>query len=178
LRKESYVKPVGTPSTFLEGKELSTSPCIYSKEHCHPAVFFQLMGEYLDDDAVICADIGDNSLWLASALPAKRGQRFLTVSRLRIVSSIVLCCLTLDCLLQSEHLGIMGYAINSGLAASLSSSTSTCRNESRKQTLVVAGDGGVQMSINELATLRDHNAKNVLVVVICNSRLGRVQNET
>lgn len=63
----------------------------------------------------------------------------------------------------------MGYAINSGLAASLLSSTST---------LVVAGDGGVQMSINELATMRDHNAKNVLVVVICNSRLGRVQNET
>lgn len=42
---------------------------------------------------------------------------------------------------------------------------------------MVAGDGGVQMSINELATMRDHDAKNVLVVVICNSRLGRVQNE-
>jgi thiamine pyrophosphate-dependent acetolactate synthase large subunit-like protein len=90
LRKESYVKPVGTPSTFLEGKELSTSPCIYSTEHCHPAVFFQLMSEYLDNDAVICADIGDNSLWLASALPAKRGQRFLTVSRLLIVTSSIL----------------------------------------------------------------------------------------
>ena len=43
-----------------------------------------------------------------------------------------------------------------------------------KQMLVVAGDGGIQMSINELATMRDHNVRNVLVVVICNSRLGRV----
>jgi thiamine pyrophosphate-dependent acetolactate synthase large subunit-like protein len=81
LRKESYSKPIGTPSTFLEGKELSTSPCIYSSDHCHPAVFFKIMDEYLDEDSVICADIGDNSLWLASALPSKRGQRFLTVSK-------------------------------------------------------------------------------------------------
>jgi len=42
----------------------------------------------------------------------------------------------------------------------------------------VAGDGAIQMSINELATMRDHRAKNVLVVVVVNSRLGRVQNET
>ena len=84
LRKESYVKPIGTPSTFLVGKELSNSPCIFSTEYCHPAVFFQLMGEYLDENAVVCADIGDNSLWLASALPAKRGQRFLTVSMIHV----------------------------------------------------------------------------------------------
>lgn len=41
----------------------------------------------------------------------------------------------------------------------------------------MAGDGAIQMSINELATMRDHRAKNVLVVVVVNSRLGRVQNE-
>jgi thiamine pyrophosphate-dependent acetolactate synthase large subunit-like protein len=33
------------------------------------------------------------------------------------------------------------------------------------------------MSINELATIRDMNVRNVLVMVICNNRLGRVQNE-
>lgn len=83
----------------------------------------------------------------------------------------------------------MGYAINSGLAASVSAASSSLnhfpgkkRNNNNfisktRQTLVVAGDGGIQMSINELATMKDHNVKNVLVVVICNGRLGRVQNE-
>jgi thiamine pyrophosphate-dependent acetolactate synthase large subunit-like protein len=56
-----------------------------------------------------------------------------------------------------------------GLAASCSTS---------RQVLVVAGDGGFQMSSNELSTLRDHNCKNVLVVIIQNGRLGRVSNET
>lgn len=56
-----------------------------------------------------------------------------------------------------------------GLAASCSTS---------RQVLVVAGDGGFQMSSNELATLKDHGCKNVLVVIIQNGRLGRVSNET
>lgn len=33
------------------------------------------------------------------------------------------------------------------------------------------------MSSNELATLKDHGCKNVLVVIVVNSRLGRVKNE-
>eukprot|EP00956_Cyclotella_meneghiniana_P026984 scaffold59659_cov70-Cyclotella_meneghiniana.AAC.1 len=60
---------------------------------------------------------------MASGISAYQGQRTLT----------------------SEHMGIMGFALNAGLAASLSTS---------KQVLVVAGDGGFQMSLNELATLK------------------------
>ena len=78
---DTYVKAAGTPSTYLVGKTISTSPNIISTEYCHPGVFFKVMGDYLDDDAVVCADIGDNSLFVASALHAKRGQRFLTVSK-------------------------------------------------------------------------------------------------
>ena len=72
----------------------------------------------------------------------------------------------------------MGYAMNAGLAASLASKVKTNGSGEFSKTLVVAGDGGMQMSLNELATLQDHGASNVLVVVIVNSRLGRVQNET
>ena len=77
---ETYVKAAGTPSTFLDGSTIATSPDIRSTEYCHPGVFFKVLGDYLDDDAVVCCDIGDNSLFVASALPAKKGQRFLTVS--------------------------------------------------------------------------------------------------
>lgn len=156
LKKGSISKPTGTPSTYLQGKCIEPKD-VKSTEYCHPAVFFNVMAKHLDEDSVICADIGDNALWLASSLAATRGQKFLS----------------------SEHLGIMGYAINSGLAASLSSSyKSKETDKSTPKTLIVAGDGGIQMSLNELATLKDHGAKNVLVVVIVNARLGRVQNET
>jgi hypothetical protein len=73
--------------------------------------------------------------------------------------------------LTSEHLGIMGYALNSGIASALSS-------KGKHQTLVVAGDGAFQQSLNELSTLHDHDGSNVLVVVVVNGRLGRVQNES
>lgn len=156
LKRGSISKPTGTPSTFLQGKCIEPKD-VKSTEYCHPAVFFDVMAKHLDEDSVICADIGDNALWLGSSLAAKRGQRFLS----------------------SEHLGIMGYAINSGLAASLSAADKAdISGESTPKTLIVAGDGGIQMSLNELATLKDHGAKNVLVVIIVNKRLGRVQNET
>ena len=156
LKRGSISKPTGTPSTYLLGKCIEPED-VNSTEFCHPAIFFDVMAEHLDEDSVICADIGDNALWLASSLASKRGQR----------------------ILSSEHLGIMGYAINSGLAASLSAANKgNVDGESTPKTLIVAGDGGIQMSLNELATLKDHGAKNVLVVVIVNKRLGRVQNET
>eukprot|EP00804_Cyclotella_cryptica_P014157 CCRYP_005593-RB/>CCRYP_005593-RB protein AED:0.11 eAED:0.11 QI:338/0.9/0.81/1/0.8/0.72/11/374/733 len=116
-------------------------------KYCHPGLFFKNMSLLLDNDAILCADIGDNALWMASGISAVKGQRTLT----------------------SEHMGIMGFALNAGLAASCSTS---------RQVLVVAGDGGFQMSSNELATLKDHGCKNVLVVIIQNGRLGRVSNET
>lgn len=156
LKGGSMSKPTGTPSTYLQGKCIEQKD-VESTEYCHPAVFFDVMAKHLDEDSIICADIGDNALWLASSLAAERGQRFLS----------------------SEHLGIMGYAINSGLAASLSAAKKGhVDGESTPKTLIVAGDGGIQMSLNELATLKDHGAQNVLVVVIVNKRLGRVQNET
>lgn len=152
----SFTKPTGTPSTYLKGNCLETKD-VESSKFCHPAVFFDVMGRYLETDSVVCADIGDNSLWLASSLAAKRGQRFLS----------------------SEHLGIMGYSLNSALAASLSAlHKANLTGGSVPKTLVIAGDGGIQMSLNELATLKDHGASNVLVVIIVNGRLGRVQNET
>ena len=42
--------------------------------------------------AILCADIGDNALWMASGISAYQGQRTLT----------------------SEHMGIMGFALNAG----------------------------------------------------------------
>jgi len=117
---ETYVKAAGTPSTFLGGSTIATSPDIRSMEYCHPGVFFKVLGDYLDDDAVVCCDIGDNSLFVASALPSKKGQRFLTVSMLMqpihrkgriflgpyLLTNIILCCLLFSIERASRHNGI------------------------------------------------------------------------
>lgn len=73
-------------------------------------------------------------------------------------------------IMNKQHMGIMGFALNAGMAAS-------CSTRGKQQVLVVCGDGGFQMSSNELATMNDHRCKNVLVVIIVNGRLGRVNNE-
>jgi len=138
-----------------------------SKKFCYPETFFEIMSRHLDEDSILCADIGDNALYMASGVIAKKGQRTLT----------------------SEHMGIMGFGLNSALAASLSSSatpitncaTATSANGScgrMRKVLAVAGDGGIQMSLNEIATMKDHGSQNVLVVIVVNKRLGRVNNET
>ena len=44
--------------------------------------------------------------------------------------------------------------------------------------MAIAGDGGFQMSLQELSTLMDHGVNKLLVVVMLNGRLGRVQNES
>jgi len=144
-------KPPGTPSTFLQGS-CHVASDLSTEEFCHPGVFFQQLSKTLQPNAVICADVGDNALWLASSFVAKRGQTFLT----------------------SEHMGIMGYALNAGLA---SCTRKSAIHTEPHRTLIVTGDGGCQMSLNELATHKDHGTTNTLCVVVQNGRLGRVQNE-
>ncbi|KAL7463027.1 hypothetical protein ACHAXS_003399 [Conticribra weissflogii] len=140
---------------------------VHSKIFCYPEKFFEIMSRHLDEDSILCADIGDNALYMASGIIAKRGQRTLT----------------------SEHMGIMGFGLNSALAASLSSTAAATANcgaatnaigcsRKMRKILAVAGDGGIQMSLNEIATMKDHGSKNVLVVIVVNKRLGRVNNET
>lgn len=60
--------------------------------YCQPGVFFKNMSLLLDDNAILCSDIGDNALWLASGVRSVKGQRTIT----------------------SEHMGIMGFALNAG----------------------------------------------------------------
>lgn len=92
LKKESYTKPVGTPSTFLQIERLIDSSEVKSKVHCHPAVFFDVMARYLSSSSTICADIGDNALFMAASLAAQRGQRFLTSEHLGIMVRVLVQC--------------------------------------------------------------------------------------
>jgi len=61
----------------------------------------------------------------------------------------------------------MGYGLCAGIAASMQRGPSS-------KAIVIVGDGGFQMTMNELGTAMQHNA-NLLIVVMDNGVLGRVE---
>ena len=87
----------------------------------------------MEANDVLCVDVGDVTLWASLSACLTKGQRTLS----------------------SERLGTMGYGVCAGIAASLI-------RAGEGRAVVVAGDGGVQMTINELGTaqhLYAHSAK-------------------
>jgi len=115
---------------------------------CHPGCLLNLLGSRLPERSIVCVDVGDVTLWASLCLClAKAGQR----------------------MLASVRLGTMGYSVCAAMAAV------ALRPDSHF--VVIAGDGGVQMSCNEFATLVQMKAKRLLIIILVNQKLGRVANE-
>ena len=98
-------------------------------------------------DTVIAVDTGDITLWSSLCLSLPQGAR----------------------VLSSERLGTMGYSLCAGVAATLA-------RPSPARTVVVAGDGGIQMTLVEMSTFMQHKRPGdaLVVIVFDNSMLGRV----
>jgi acetolactate synthase I/II/III large subunit len=97
--------------------------------------------------AVVCVDVGDVTLWASLSLNLQAGSRTL----------------------YSERLGTMGYGLCAGVAA-------VAASPAPAGALVLAGDGGFQMSIQELATFQQirRPGDKLLCIVFDNEVLGRV----
>jgi acetolactate synthase-1/2/3 large subunit len=115
---------------------------------CHPASVVKQVSGFLANinDAVLCVDTGDVTLWAG-----------LCISR------------TAGITLSSEHLGTMGYSICAGIASILAQPPGATA-------VVIVGDGGFQMTCNELAVFKQHKREGdlLLLVVLDNKVLGRV----
>jgi len=119
-------------------------------KHCHPAAVLQEMSQHLGPNDVLSVDTGDVTLWAGLCAVLTQGQRTLS----------------------SERMGTMGYGLCAGIVASL------IRGDTGRS-VVVAGDGGIQMTINELGTVKQLFANSqtkhkLLVIVFDNERLSRV----
>lgn len=118
--------------------------------YCHPAEVLRCTSIRMDADDVLCVDTGDCTLWASLCAALTKGQRTLS----------------------SERLGTMGYALCAGIAACLI-------REETGRAVVVAGDGGMQMTLNELGTVRQLFASSqvtlrMIIIVFDNAMLGRV----
>jgi len=97
-----------------------------------------------DSDGIVCTDVGQHQMWVAQELPNVAPRSHLT----------------------SGGLGTMGYSLPAAIGAAVGCPERTV--------WVIAGDGGFQMNIQELATVVQENL-GLRIAVINNQCLGMVR---
>ncbi len=109
-----------------------------------PRLVIRAIRETASEDAYFVADVGQHQMWAAQHLRLTQPDRFIT----------------------SGGLGAMGYALPAAIGAQMGRPTS--------EVWAIAGDGGAQMTIQELGTAVQENAP-VKMAILNNGYLGMVR---
>lgn len=109
-----------------------------------PQFVIQKLRELSDEDAIIATDVGQHQMWTAQFFQFNRPRTLLT----------------------SGGLGTMGYGLPAAMGAQAA--------YPGRQVIAICGDGGVQMNIQEMATLVQ-NRLPVKLVILNNNFLGMVR---
>lgn len=109
-----------------------------------PQFVIQKLRELSDDDAIISTDVGQHQMWTA---------QFFQFNKPRT-------------LLSSGGLGTMGFGLPAAMGAQAAFPD--------RQVIAICGDGGIQMNIQEMATLVQ-NRLPVKIVILNNNFLGMVR---
>jgi acetolactate synthase-1/2/3 large subunit len=119
-------------------------PLAYEKNALKPQYVIEKISELLPDDAIICTEVGQNQMWTAQYYKFKRPRTFIT----------------------SGGLGTMGFGFPAAIGAQLANPD--------KIVVDIAGDGSIQMNIQELATAV-YNKLPVKIIILNNGCLGMVR---
>ena len=109
-----------------------------------PQFVIQKLRELSDEDAIIATDVGQHQMWTAQFFQFNKPRTLLT----------------------SGGLGAMGYGLPAAMGAQVAFPG--------RQVIAICGDGGVQMNIQEMATLVQ-NRLPVKIVILNNNFLGMVR---
>ena len=109
-----------------------------------PQYVIEVLNKLTGGDAIITTEVGQNQMWAAQFYKFNEPRRLLT----------------------SGGLGTMGYGLPAAIGAKLAFPDKTV--------IDVAGDGSIQMNIQELATARQYGAP-VKVAILNNGYLGMVR---
>ena len=109
-----------------------------------PQFVVQKLHEMTRGDAIISTEVGQNQMWAAQFYHFNKPRHFLT----------------------SGGLGVMGYGFPAAIGAQLAAPD--------KIVIDVAGDGSIQMNIQELATARQYKCP-VKIAILNNGYLGMVR---
>ena len=116
----------------------------HDQEYPDPMSILDAIRKATDGEAIIVTDVGQNQMWTARYYGWTRPNSHIT----------------------SGGLGTMGFALPAAMGVKMGVPEATV--------WVVAGDGGIQMNIQELATLR-HYGITVKVAIMNNGYLGMVR---
>lgn len=109
-----------------------------------PNGFMEVLSDRCDTGDVICLDVGQNQMWAAQSFRLRQGQRMLI----------------------SGGMGAMGFSLPAAIGAA--------KALPGKRVIAIAGDGGIQVNIQDLDLLVSHNLP-VKVIVLNNYCLGMVR---
>ncbi|MDR1605452.1 MAG: biosynthetic-type acetolactate synthase large subunit [Gracilibacteraceae bacterium] len=120
-------------------------PLCYAPDgRLNPQLVMEALGEIGGGDAYVVTDVGQHQMWAAQFYPVTQPRHFIT----------------------SAGLGTMGFGLPAAIGAQIA----------RPDSLVclVTGDGSFQMSVQELATLRQYGLP-VKIILMNNGVLGMVR---
>ncbi|HEY6871438.1 MAG TPA: thiamine pyrophosphate-binding protein [Geobacteraceae bacterium] len=109
-----------------------------------PNGFMELLSAQCAPGDTVCLDVGQNQMWAAQSFRLKSGQRMLI----------------------SGGMGAMGFALPAALGAA--------KAAPGKNAIVISGDGGIQVNIQDLDTIVNHRLP-VKMFVLNNGCLGMVR---
>jgi acetolactate synthase-1/2/3 large subunit len=109
-----------------------------------PYAFLKEVSKVIPEDAIICADVGQNQMWAAQTMEIKAGQRFLT----------------------QGGMASIGSALPMAIGASFA--------KPGRMVVVITGDGGFQLNIQELQTIVHHSLP-VKIILLNNRGYGMIR---
>jgi acetolactate synthase-1/2/3 large subunit len=131
-------------STIDEWNKKHPMTYIPEGEIIKPQFVIEKLDELTHGDAIITTEVGQNQMWAAQFYKFNKPRQWAT----------------------SGGLGTMGYGLPAAIGAKMAFPDKTVVD--------VAGDGSIQMNIQELATARQYNCP-VKVVILNNNYLGMVR---
>lgn len=127
-----------------EWKKKRALPACNSEKLSPLCVIENIYNYTKDKDTVICTEVGQHQMWTAQLYKFEEPRRFVT----------------------SGGLGTMGFGYPAAMGAAVA--------QPEKIVINIAGDGSIQMNIQELATCVEYNIP-VIVAIINNGYLGMVR---
>jgi acetolactate synthase-1/2/3 large subunit len=109
-----------------------------------PQYVVETISRFADDDAIVAVDVGQHQMWTAQFYNFRKPRTWLS----------------------SSGLGTMGYGFPAALGAQMAFPD--------RQVIAIAGDGGFQMTLNDLATMVQYRVP-VKIAIINNRSLGMVR---
>ncbi|MFK4566048.1 biosynthetic-type acetolactate synthase large subunit [Enterococcus sp. UD-01] len=131
----------------LNAARKNRHPFKYDKEQqaeIKPQKVIEFIGQLTNGEAIVATDVGQHQMWTAQFYPFKNANQLVT----------------------SGGLGTMGYGVPAAIGAKLG-----CPD---KEVVLFVGDGGFQMTNQELAILNHYNIP-IKIVILNNQSLGMVR---